>query len=52
MFNLMQTLQGLEGYTLWLFTHMLGWQKEEVDVIVAKVRSEIMSKGLHSQFDL
>ncbi|KAH7034270.1 methyltransferase domain-containing protein [Macrophomina phaseolina] len=52
MFNLMQTLQGLEGYTLWLFTHMLGWKKEEVDVVVAKVRNEIMSKWLHSQFDL
>lgn len=52
MFNLMQTLQGLEGYTLWLFTHMLGWKKEEVDVVVAKVRNEVMSKCLHSQFDL
>ncbi|GME22706.1 Methyltransferase type 11 [Neofusicoccum parvum] len=52
MFNLMQTLQGLEGYTLWLFTHMLGWKKEEVDVVVAKVRNEVMSKWLHSQFDL
>ncbi|KAK8170835.1 S-adenosyl-L-methionine-dependent methyltransferase [Phyllosticta citrichinensis] len=52
MLNLMQTLEGLEGYTLRLFTQVLGWSREEVDVVVAKVRGEIMSKWLHSQFDL
>ncbi|KAF2137668.1 uncharacterized protein K452DRAFT_291483 [Aplosporella prunicola CBS 121167] len=52
MFNLMQTLQGLEGYSLRLFTQVLGWRLEEVQVSLAKVRNEIMSKWLHSQFDL
>ncbi|KAK8237765.1 methyltransferase domain-containing protein [Phyllosticta capitalensis] len=52
MFNLMQTLEGLEAYTLRLFTQVHGWRREEIDVVVAKVRSEIMSRWLHSQFDL
>ena len=52
MFNLMQVLSGLEGFSLRLFCHVLGWKKEEVLVLLAGVRNELKGSGMHVQFDL
>ncbi|OCL06976.1 S-adenosyl-L-methionine-dependent methyltransferase [Glonium stellatum] len=52
LFNLVQILDGLEGFSLRLFTNVLGWELEEVQVMLAKVRSELKSKAIHAQFDI
>ncbi|KAF4843830.1 Secondary metabolism regulator LAE1 [Colletotrichum siamense] len=51
MLNLIQTLDGLEAFSLKLFCDALGQTKEEVLVMLAKVRQEIKSNALHAMFD-
>ena len=51
-YNLVQHLQGLEGFTLRLFCDVLGWRKEEVYVFLANVRKDLKSQALHVQYDL
>ncbi|KAF5524263.1 Secondary metabolism regulator LAE1 [Colletotrichum aenigma] len=49
--NLYQLLHGLEGFTLKLFCDYLGQTKEEVCVMMAKVRKELQDPSLHGIFD-
>ena len=51
-FNLVQVEDGLEAFTLRLFTTVLGWQLEEVQVLLANVRKDIRDPKIHAQFDL
>jgi len=51
LFNLCQILDGLEGFSYRLMTHVLKWKPEEVDVLCAKVRQECKSKTLHALLD-
>ena len=51
-FNLVQIEDGLEAFTLRLFTTVLGWQLEEVQVLLANVRKDIRDPRIHAQFDL
>lgn len=51
-YNLAQVMAGLEAFSLRLFCHVLGWQKEEVLVLISKVRKELRDPNLHAQFDL
>jgi hypothetical protein len=39
---------GIEGFSLALFTRVLGWRKEEVDVFLIKVRRDIKDASIHS----
>ncbi|KAI7053819.1 hypothetical protein KC319_g6162, partial [Hortaea werneckii] len=39
--------EGLEGFTIAPFTRVLGWKKEEVDVFLAQVRKEMVSRKIH-----
>ncbi|GJC86677.1 putative methyltransferase tdiE [Colletotrichum liriopes] len=49
--NLMQILDGLEAFTLRLFTGVLGWTKEEVFVLLAEVRRELKSRAFHAHLE-
>ncbi|KAI9804639.1 MAG: hypothetical protein M1833_006714 [Piccolia ochrophora] len=49
--NLLQTLEGMEGFTLRLFTAVLGWKPEEVQVLLAQVRKEFNDGKIHPQFN-
>ncbi|KAH8430865.1 class I SAM-dependent methyltransferase [Aspergillus melleus] len=40
--NRMHTQEGIEGYTMMLFTKYLGWTREEVEAFLTRMR-----KGLH-----
>ena len=51
MYNLAQVLSGLEGFSLRLFCHVLGWKREEVLVLLTKVRKELKNPDIHAQFD-
>ena len=46
--NLLAALDSLAPYTLRLFTHSLGWRKEEMEVFIAKVRKELRDRNIHS----
>ncbi|KAI5779309.1 S-adenosyl-L-methionine-dependent methyltransferase [Geopyxis carbonaria] len=40
-------LDSLSGFSMGLLTRVLGWKKEEVDILVAKSRSELLSNTMH-----
>ena len=50
--NMINILEGLEGFCLALMTRGLGWKKEEVDVFVAKVSSDIKNRGIHAYYPM
>ncbi|MCJ1276044.1 hypothetical protein MMC21_003849 [Puttea exsequens] len=50
--NLVQVEDGLEGFTLRLYTQFLGWKTDEVHVHLAKVRQDLRNPKIHIQFDL
>jgi len=42
--------EGFEAVALRLLTSVLGWQKEEVEVLCAEARKELRSKKIHTQY--
>ncbi|KKA24379.1 hypothetical protein T310_1564 [Rasamsonia emersonii CBS 393.64] len=44
-------IEGVEAFTLSLFTEVLGWSKEEVDVLNAGVRADAQRRDVHPMFD-
>ena len=48
----MQLKEGLEGFSLVLFTRILGWSPEEVQVMLSKVRKDLEDRSIHAQNDL
>jgi len=50
--NMINILDGLEGFCLALMTRGLGWRKEEVDVFVAKVSSDVKNRGIHAYYPM
>jgi len=50
-FNMLQLKEGLEGFSLRLFTGVLGWTPEEVQVLLSKVRKDLDNKDIHAQDD-
>ncbi|KAJ0311044.1 hypothetical protein COL516b_001746 [Colletotrichum fioriniae] len=51
MLNLVQLLEGLEGFTLKIFCGFLGQTREEVMVLLARVRKELKEGACHAIFD-
>ncbi len=49
--NFMQIDEGLEAFTLRLFTKVLGWDVQEVQVLLAMVRKDLKNRRVHAQFD-
>ncbi|KAJ4302533.1 hypothetical protein N0V88_002682 [Collariella sp. IMI 366227] len=49
-YNLAQNLSGLEAFSLRLLCDVQGWSKEEVTVLLAKVRKEFLTTSFHSMF--
>ncbi|EQB56140.1 methyltransferase domain-containing protein [Colletotrichum gloeosporioides Cg-14] len=46
--NMVQTLDGLEAYNLRLYTSVLGWTKEEAQILFAHVRNEMRTNTFHA----
>lgn len=46
-FQLLQSLDGVESFTLAIFTRVLGWSAEETEVLMAGVRSEFKDRKNH-----
>ena len=49
--NLVQLEDGMEGFTMRLFTQHLGWKPEEVHVTLAKMRKDLRDPKIHAQYD-
>ncbi len=52
MWNSASMKSGLEGWFVALFTNILGWSKEEVDVFLIKVQAEIANTKMHSYWTM
>lgn len=52
LYNLIQIENGLEAFTLRLFTGVLGWEPDEVRVLLEKVRRDLRDKSIHSYVNL
>lgn len=51
-FNLVQLREGLEGFSLALFTRILGWSTDELEVLLSKVRKDLDNRNVHAQNDM
>ncbi|QDS72871.1 hypothetical protein FKW77_007448 [Venturia effusa] len=47
-YNRMAWEDGMEGWAIYLFTNYLGWKKEEVDILIARVRKELRDSKIHA----
>ncbi|KAL1971102.1 hypothetical protein VTN77DRAFT_53 [Rasamsonia byssochlamydoides] len=46
-FQQVQQIQAADSYTPALFSRVLGWTSEEIEVLLAKVRNELKDRSLH-----
>lgn len=51
-FQLVAMLEGIQGLTLAFWIRFLGWTEEEIEVFLAKVRTEFKSTKIHSYWPL
>ena len=51
-FNLVQLKDGLEGFSLRMFTHYLGWAPNELQVLLGEVRRDLADRKIHSLNDM
>jgi len=52
LWNLANTLDGLEGFTLAFFTRILGWQPEDVHLFLVGVREDTKNKQIHNYWPM
>jgi hypothetical protein len=52
LWNLANTLDGLEGFTMAMFTRILGWKPEDVQVFLVKVREDTKNKAIHNYYSV
>ncbi|KAK0652708.1 S-adenosyl-L-methionine-dependent methyltransferase [Cercophora newfieldiana] len=50
--NLIQMLTGLEAFSMRLLCDGDGWTEEQVHSLLAEVRKELKTPGLHAQYDM
>lgn len=50
--NLINMIEGLEGYTVRPFTKLLGMSVEEVEVFMAEVRKDLHNKAMHTYWPM
>lgn len=50
--NALYFQQGIEGMCLFLLNKIMGWQYEEVQVYIAKLRSALFSEKLHPYYEI
>ncbi|KAF2493239.1 S-adenosyl-L-methionine-dependent methyltransferase [Lophium mytilinum] len=50
--NLVNITDGMEGFCLALLTRVLDWKKEEVDILCAKVKSDLKNRAIHGYFEI
>lgn len=46
--QMVNVLEGLEGFSLALFTKTLGWSREELEILLAAVRKDVQNRKIHA----
>jgi len=52
LFNWTQLWEGLQGMSLRLFMDALGWQREQLEVLLMQVREDLKDPTIHALFDV
>ncbi|KAH8899127.1 S-adenosyl-L-methionine-dependent methyltransferase [Thozetella sp. PMI_491] len=52
LFNRMGLEQGLEGFATYICTQVLGWEHEQVELMLVRVRQAIKNKTYHAYFPM
>jgi hypothetical protein len=47
-YNRINWEQGIEGWSLYLLTTVMGWTKQEVEVYLALMRTALRDRGIHA----
>ena len=47
-YMMMNMLEGIEAFTLRLWTQQLGWSTERIQLFLAEVRKDIRNRSIHS----
>lgn len=42
-----EQLQAIPSYTYRLFSQILGWTKQEIDILMAGLRNELLDQSIH-----
>ncbi|KAF2087558.1 methyltransferase family protein [Saccharata proteae CBS 121410] len=50
--NLLYCYHGAEGWAIFLLTHVMGWNIEEVQILVAKFKSALKNRKTHMYYDV
>ncbi|EDN04566.1 predicted protein [Histoplasma mississippiense (nom. inval.)] len=50
--NLLQVIEGMEGFSMALFSRVLGWSPDAIQAFVAEVVKDLRNPKMHAQFDL
>ncbi len=50
LWTLANTLDGIEGFTMAMFTRVLGWQPEDVQAFLANVRKDCKDRHIHNYY--
>ena len=50
--NYLQIMEGLEAFAYAIFTRVLGYSQQEVDVVCAKIRTEMKNPDIHLYYHL
>lgn len=51
-YNFAMLNQGAEAFSLRLFINVLGWSYEEVQVLLAKVKSDLKDRRIHAYTEM
>lgn len=52
LWNQVNTLDGLEGFSMAIFTRVLGWTPEDVLVFLVQVRQDTKNKKIHNYWPM
>ena len=51
-FGLVNLLEGIQGLSMKVFTGLLGWKVEDMEMLLAECREEIKKKSVHSYWPM
>jgi hypothetical protein len=50
--QMVNVLEGMEGFTMALFTRVLGWSKNAVEAFLEDVRKDVQNKAMHVYWNM